>query len=63
MSPYGQPPQSAYHSMAQAPPPHQQMTNQMSAMTQAPPPMQQMTNQMSAMNIGGYGKMPFQKWI
>ncbi|XP_052417656.1 protein transport protein Sec24D [Carassius gibelio] len=32
MSPYGQPPQSAFHSMAQAPPPTQQLTNQMSAM-------------------------------
>ncbi|XP_051580009.1 protein transport protein Sec24D-like isoform X1 [Myxocyprinus asiaticus] len=32
MSPYGQPPQSAYNSMAQAPPPTQQLTNQMSAM-------------------------------
>ncbi|XP_051560629.1 protein transport protein Sec24D-like isoform X2 [Myxocyprinus asiaticus] len=32
MSPYGQPPQSAYNSMAQAPPPTQQLTNQMSSM-------------------------------
>uniref|UniRef100_A0A673MC35 Protein transport protein Sec24D-like n=1 Tax=Sinocyclocheilus rhinocerous TaxID=307959 RepID=A0A673MC35_9TELE len=32
MSPYRQPPQSAFHSMAQAPPPTQQLTNQMSAM-------------------------------
>ncbi|XP_051995784.1 protein transport protein Sec24D isoform X2 [Xyrauchen texanus] len=32
MSPYGQPPQSVYNSMAQAPPPTQQLTNQMSAM-------------------------------
>ncbi len=32
MSPYGQPPQSAFHRMAQAPPPTQQLTNQMSAM-------------------------------
>lgn len=32
MSPYGQPPQSVYQSMAQAPPPTQQLTNQMSSM-------------------------------
>ncbi|XP_067256107.1 protein transport protein Sec24D isoform X1 [Chanodichthys erythropterus] len=32
MSPYGQPPQSVYQSMAQAPPPTQQLTNQMSNM-------------------------------
>lgn len=32
MSPYGQPPPTAFHSMAQAPPPTQQLTNQMSAM-------------------------------
>lgn len=32
MSPYGQPPQNVYHSMAQAPPPTQQLTNQMSNM-------------------------------
>ncbi|KAL0187766.1 hypothetical protein M9458_014865, partial [Cirrhinus mrigala] len=32
MSPYGQPPQGAFHSIAQAPPPTQQLTNQMSAM-------------------------------
>ncbi|XP_026071727.1 protein transport protein Sec24D-like isoform X2 [Carassius auratus] len=32
MSPYGQPPQSAFYSMAQAPPPTQQLTNQMSGM-------------------------------
>ncbi|XP_016346154.1 protein transport protein Sec24D isoform X2 [Sinocyclocheilus anshuiensis] len=32
MSAYGQPPQSAFHSMAQALPPTQQLTNQMSAM-------------------------------
>lgn len=59
MSPYGQPSQTAYQSMAQAPPPTQYMTNQMRAMTQAPPPAQQLTNQMSAMNIAGYGKMQF----
>ncbi|XP_073691719.1 protein transport protein Sec24D isoform X3 [Garra rufa] len=32
MSPYGQPPQGAFHSMAQVPPPTQQLSNQMSAM-------------------------------
>ncbi|KAA0723816.1 Protein transport protein [Triplophysa tibetana] len=58
MSPYGQPPQTAYQSMAQAPPPTQHMTNQMRAMTQAPPPAQQLTNQMSGMNIAGYGQRP-----
>lgn len=32
MSPYGQPPQRQYHSMAPATPPTQQIANQMSAM-------------------------------
>lgn len=32
MSSYGQPPQSAFYSMAQSPPPTQQLTNQMSSM-------------------------------
>uniref|UniRef100_A0AAQ5XCW6 SEC24 homolog D, COPII coat complex component n=1 Tax=Amphiprion ocellaris TaxID=80972 RepID=A0AAQ5XCW6_AMPOC len=38
-APYGQPPQSAYSSMA----------------SPVPPPTQQLTNQMSAMNLGSYG--------
>ncbi|KAK1797032.1 hypothetical protein P4O66_008420 [Electrophorus voltai] len=43
MSPYGQPPQRPYHSMPQATPPTQQITNQMSAMNiggYAPNPIQ-----------------------
>uniref|UniRef100_A0AAQ5Z5F4 SEC24 homolog D, COPII coat complex component n=1 Tax=Amphiprion ocellaris TaxID=80972 RepID=A0AAQ5Z5F4_AMPOC len=40
-APYGQPPQSAYSSMA----------------SPVPPPTQQLTNQMSAMNLGSYGPM------
>ncbi|XP_053198960.1 protein transport protein Sec24D [Scomber japonicus] len=41
---YGQPPQSAYNSMA----------------SPAPPPGQQLTNQMSAMNLGNYAPGPMQ---
>lgn len=52
MSPYGQAPHNVYHSMAQGPPPNQQLTNQISPMAQGPPPTQQMTNQMSSMAQG-----------
>ncbi|XP_042257010.1 protein transport protein Sec24D [Thunnus albacares] len=41
---YGQPPQSAYNSMA----------------SQAPPPGQQLANQMSAMNLNNYAQGPMQ---
>uniref|UniRef100_A0A3Q1BAZ2 SEC24 homolog D, COPII coat complex component n=1 Tax=Amphiprion ocellaris TaxID=80972 RepID=A0A3Q1BAZ2_AMPOC len=43
-APYGQPPQSAYSSMA----------------SPVPPPTQQLTNQMSAMNLGSYAPGPMQ---
>ncbi|KAJ8382885.1 hypothetical protein SKAU_G00036630 [Synaphobranchus kaupii] len=44
VTPYGQPPQSPYHSPA----------------SPAPPPAQQISNQMSAMQISGYGPGPMQ---